>query len=107
MYILSLGKTMADVPDLAGAAHHVARPPEPLLRGHALVGLAVDGGCARGVAPATPPMLHVWLVPHPCGPFAGIEGHGGAGCHGTDHRAAVAYGSSRGPVAQLVRAGDS
>jgi hypothetical protein len=30
-------------------------------------------------------MLHVWLSPYPaCGPFAGIESHGG-GCGEHDH----------------------
>ena len=28
-------------------------------------------------------MMHVWLENTPCGPFAGIEGHGGAGCEHT------------------------
>jgi hypothetical protein len=28
-------------------------------------------------------MIHVWLIEHPCGPFAGIEGSHGEGCdHG-------------------------
>jgi hypothetical protein len=30
---------------------------------------------------ATAPMLHVWLEDTPCGPFAGIEGHGGSCDH--------------------------
>jgi hypothetical protein len=29
--------------------------------------------CPRGVLTVTPPMLHVWLIERPCGPFAGLE----------------------------------
>ena len=85
MYILNPGKTMADVPALAGElttwhdhqnlCFDLTRNP-PML-----VGLAVDGVCAHGTLTPTPPMLHVWLVPHPCGPFAGIETHGGTCGH--------------------------
>ena len=90
MYILRQGMTMADVPDIAGPAHDVARPPGPLLeprrvrqpdRGrHQAPGRRVPAGQpVRG----TPPMLHVWVVDHPCGPFAGIETDGAQGPHGT------------------------
>jgi hypothetical protein len=32
-----------------------------------------------------PPMLHVWITDHPCGPFAGLEGHGGSCVQDHDH----------------------
>jgi hypothetical protein len=78
MYILSLGTTMADVPDIAG----------PLTTWHyhndlcwssamTVVGTAVNGVCAQGTLWVTPPMMHVWMVDNPCGPFAGIDSHGG------------------------------
>jgi hypothetical protein len=37
-----------------------------------------DGTCAPGLIqfPHTP-MIHVWIEPHPCGPFAALEGIGG------------------------------
>ncbi len=82
MYILPLGQTMADVPDIAG----------PLTTWHdhqdlcwspdgKVVGRFRDGACQpAGTLAPTPPMLHVWMVENPCGPFAGIEGHGAAAC---------------------------
>jgi hypothetical protein len=91
MYILSLGKTMADVPDIAGELttwhdhQNLCWSFSPALRVVGVTG--PDGTCSRGVFMATPPMLHVWMQPHPCGPFAGIEGTHGEGCghaHPTD-----------------------
>jgi len=73
---------MADVPDIAG----------PLTTWHdhqnlcwnedgSLAGILVDGTCRpAGTFRPTPPMLHVWVVEHPCGPFAGIDGSHGSGC---------------------------
>lgn len=86
MYILEPGDTMADVPDIAGSLttwhDHQNLCWDPA--GRIVTGILVDGTCIpRGVFRPTPPMLHVWLRPHPCGPFAGIEGSHGAGCtHG-------------------------
>lgn len=35
------------------------------------------GLCARGFnAGGEVPMVHVWILPHPCGPFAALEGQG-------------------------------
>jgi len=81
MYILENGKTMADVPEVGG--------PLTLWHDHQnlcwdangrVVGVLRNGSCfPRGTFAATAPMLHVWLVDHPCGPFAGIEGNGPLG----------------------------
>ena len=82
MYILELGRTMEDVPDVAGelTAWHDHQNLCWDESGIRLAGILVDGRCVpRGIFRPTPPMLHVWLQDHPCGPFAGIEGHG-AGC---------------------------
>ena len=85
MYILEAGKTMADVPDVAGDLT-VWHDHQNLCwdrSGLRLAGIHVNGRCVPGGAlRATPPMLHVWLGDHPCGPFAGIEGHGGGCAHG-------------------------
>ncbi|HEX2046379.1 MAG TPA: hypothetical protein VHF27_01355 [Acidimicrobiales bacterium] len=85
MYILEVGKTMADVPDVAGALT-VWHDHQNLCwdrSGVRLAGLLVNGRCfPAGTFQPTPPMLHVWLADHPCGPFAGIEGHGGGCTHG-------------------------
>jgi hypothetical protein len=37
-----------------------------------------DGKCPNGLfKPEPTPMIHVWIEPHPCGPFAALEGIGG------------------------------
>ena len=73
-------QTMADVPDIAGRPHHVARPPEPLLGPQRQPPVGRGGqrlsASPRGTLRPTPPMMHVWLTDHPCGPFSGVEGHG-------------------------------
>jgi hypothetical protein len=84
MYILSLGKTMADVPDIAGDLTTWHDHTNLCWDGLKVVGTTVNGVCARGVLILTPPMLHVWMVDNPCGPFAGIDEHGGA-CVIHDH----------------------
>jgi hypothetical protein len=85
MYILEAGKTMADVPDVAGELT-VWHDHQNLCwdrSGLRLAGLLLNGRCfPGGTLRATAPMLHVWLADHPCGPFAGIEGHGGGCTHG-------------------------
>jgi hypothetical protein len=84
MYILDLGKTMADVPEIAGSLTTWHDHKNLCWNGQKLAGRLVNGKCTPGgVNIVTPPMLHVWLVPHPCGPFAGIEGHGQGCAH--DH----------------------
>ena len=38
---------------------------------------ATTGSCARGFnGGGESPMVHVWIVAHPCGPFAALEGQG-------------------------------
>ena len=85
MYILEMGKTMADVPDVAGPLT-VWHDHQNLCwddAGIRLAGVLLNGRCVpRGTFHPTPPMLHVWVQDHPCGPFAGIDGHGGGRCGG-------------------------
>jgi hypothetical protein len=79
MYILGQGKTMADVPDVAGdlTAWHDHQDLCWDASGVRLAGVLLSGRCfPGGTLRATPPMLHVWLTDNECGPFAGIEGHG-------------------------------
>jgi hypothetical protein len=61
MYVLEPGKTMDDAPDIAGE----------LTTWH-----QDHGDAARSASgqPKLPPMMHVWLVDQPCGPFAGTDG---------------------------------
>jgi hypothetical protein len=37
---------------------------------------SADGPCSFGIKLNPNPMLHVWLVPQKCGPFAALEGVG-------------------------------
>lgn len=85
MYILGIGQTMADVPDIAGELTAWHDHQDLCWDGNGrVVGLFRNGRCRpAGTLLATPPMLHVWMVENECGPFAGIEGHGG-GCASHD-----------------------
>jgi hypothetical protein len=83
MYILVPGQAMTDVPDIAGELTTWHDHQNLCWEGARVVGTTDDtGSCQRGVFRGTPPMLHVWLVPNPCGPFAGLEGHGEGCAHG-------------------------
>ena len=85
MYLMSPRSTMADVPDIAGALTKWHDHQNLCWEGIRVVARAnADGSCPRGEFRGTSPMLHVWIEPHPCGPFAGLEGHGG-GCGHDDH----------------------
>jgi hypothetical protein len=90
MFILPLGQTSANIPSLYAS---------PLTPWHIHTNLCWDlttptltiGAIKKnGVCPAgtidfpTPPMLHVWIVPTPCGPFAEVEGAGG-NCQHVSH----------------------
>jgi hypothetical protein len=80
MYILGVGKTMANVPDIAGDLTTWHDHQDLCWDGEGrIVGLFRNGACRpAGTLVPTPPMLHVWMVDNECGPFAGIEGHGEA-----------------------------
>ena len=81
MYILNNGKTMADVPEIAGAFTTWHDHQNLCWEGLQVVGLLVNGTCTRGTFRPTAPMLHVWMTPQACGPFTGIEGFGGTCVH--------------------------
>jgi hypothetical protein len=76
MYILSLGKTMADVPYIAGSLTTWHDHDNLCFSGTQLVDIADNGVCEQGSLVNTPPMLHVWVEANPCGPFAAIDEHG-------------------------------
>ncbi len=76
MYILPNGSTMDDVPDIAGNLtlwhDHDNLCFDPATS--RLSGIFVDGACKpAGVHVQTAPMLHVWVTPNACGPFAGTD----------------------------------
>ena len=81
MYLLPFGSTMADIPDVAGELTTWHDHQNLCWDGVRVVGTTdATGSCARGTFRPTQPMLHVWMIDHPCGPFAGIEGSHGSGC---------------------------
>ena len=86
MYILTTGKTMADVPDIAGGLTIWHDHQNLCWEGIRVVGvLGPDGTCRRGEHRPTAPMIHVWKEPQPCGPFSGIEGTHGDSCAAHGH----------------------
>ena len=82
MYMLPFGSNFSDVPDVGGGLTqwHVHAdlcltndPNQKFVVGFA----ALNGPCPAGTTKAgDQPMLHVWRVPNPCGPFAALEGVG-------------------------------
>jgi hypothetical protein len=82
MYMLPFGSNFSDVPDVGGGLTqwHVHAdlcltndPNQKFVAGFA----ALNGPCPAGTTKAgDQPMLHVWRVPNPCGPFAALEGVG-------------------------------
>lgn len=80
MYMERRGMPLEDVPDIGGdlMQWHVH---DNLCYNTAGLVLGVtngDGECPDGlVKPEPTPMIHVWIEPHPCGPFAALEGIGG------------------------------
>ena len=82
MYSLPFGSSFGDVPDVGGSLTqwHVHsdlcltdNPQQKVI----LRFTTPDGPCPPGTSKASnTPMLHVWIVPNRCGPFAALE-HGG------------------------------
>jgi hypothetical protein len=82
MYMLPFGSRFSDVPDVGGTLTqwHVHQdlcltnsPDDKTLSGF----VGVNGTCPAGSSKAgNTPMLHVWVVPNACGPFASLEGVG-------------------------------
>ena len=82
MYMLSTDIALEDAPDIGGALMqwhihdnlcYTNDPEQPRV-----VGLTnPDGSCPNGLVKHEPaPMIHVWITPHKCGPFASLEGAG-------------------------------
>jgi hypothetical protein len=80
MYMLPPGKTLQDVPDIGGKLMqwHIHNNLCFTQQG-TVAGIRASGGtCAAGLnGGVESPMIHVWIRPHPCGPFAALEGVGG------------------------------
>ena len=82
MYMLPTDVALEDVPDVGGALMqwHIhdnlcftTDPTAPRVAGLT----DANGNCPAGLQKFAPSaMIHVWIVPHQCGPFAALEGVG-------------------------------
>jgi hypothetical protein len=81
MYQLEPGETMDDVPDIAGNLTMWHSHGNLCFKSNDLssndyfrgAGVTIGGRCLSGFQREVTPMLHVWLVDNPCGPFAGVD----------------------------------
>lgn len=80
MYMLPDTVALTDVPDIGGALmqwhihDNLCFTDDPVAPKVSQV-IASGGRCPDGLVTFTPsPMIHVWITPHPCGPFASLEG---------------------------------
>jgi hypothetical protein len=81
MYIAEPGTTMETVPDIGGELTVWHDHQNLCWEGDKIAGILVNGQCRPGgTFRGTQPMIHVWVDDPPCGPFTGIEGHGGENC---------------------------
>ena len=89
MYILEPGKSMSDVPDIAGELTIWHVHPTICFSDAQIwqfVSFTSNGTCRTGSsARDVPPMMHVWADDPVCGPFVGTEGHGSTTCSGHLH----------------------
>jgi hypothetical protein len=78
MFMLNPGDTLDDVPDVGGALTQWHIHNNLCFAGPRVAGLTdAEGNCPSGLSKGTEtPMMHVWIEPHPCGPFASLEGVG-------------------------------
>jgi hypothetical protein len=86
MFMLSLGQRFSDIPPLFSGPltqWHIhnnlcfrdlgGTPDQKMVAGL----IDSEGNCPPGEAKSVPvPMIHVWIVRNPCGPFAALEGIG-------------------------------
>jgi hypothetical protein len=83
MYMLTDDDTLDDVPDVGGKLtqwhihDNLCFTPDP--EAPKVAGLTnAEGECNPPLVKGSEaPMLHVWIVPHECGPFAALEGVAG------------------------------
>ena len=103
MYILPTRYTLDNAPDLGGALTQWHIHDNLCLTGLSadgatggrVVGLTrADGTCAFGQKFKPAAMIHVWITPNACGPFAALEGVGaGTVPAGQAHACDTAHGS--------------
>jgi hypothetical protein len=79
MFMLNAGDTLDDVPELGGKLTQWHVHDNLCFSGPRVAGLTdAAGTCPPGLTKgAATPMIHVWITPHDCGPFAALEGVAG------------------------------
>lgn len=80
MYMAEPGTTLETTPELGGALTqwHIHDNLCFTTEGQVAGLTDLEGGCRAPLVKFEPvPMIHVWIVPHPCGPFAALEGIAG------------------------------
>jgi len=79
MFMMNAGDTLADVPELGGALTQWHVHDNLCFAGPKVAGLTdAEGNCSAGLTKgAATPMIHVWTVAHPCGPFSALDGIAG------------------------------
>jgi hypothetical protein len=79
MFMMDNGDTLADVPELGGRLTQWHVHDNLCFAGAKVAGLTdAEGNCREGLRKGdATPMIHVWIEPHPCGPFAALEGVAG------------------------------
>ncbi|MFM8848274.1 MAG: hypothetical protein ACKOHN_09550 [Actinomycetota bacterium] len=84
MYMLGDAYSLETVPDIGGSLtqwhihNNLCYSQDPFVNGSTrVVGVTSENGpCSFGIKLNPNPMIHVWIKPHPCGPFAALEGVG-------------------------------
>jgi hypothetical protein len=97
MFMMDDGDTLADVPELGGRLTQWHVHDNLCFAGARVAGLTdAEGNCAAGLKKGdATPMIHVWIEPHPCGPFAALEGvAGGTIAEGEERLCDHAHGAS-------------
>ena len=82
MYILQPGTTVEDAPDVAGDLTEWHIHTNLCWSRGGIAGTNDSGTCPAGsINAVTPPMLHVWVIDNPDGPFAAIDENGIVSAH--------------------------
>jgi hypothetical protein len=80
MFMLKRGTPLAQAPNVGGALMqwHIHDNLCYNAAGHVAGLTDASGACPAGLfKPVPTPMIHVWIEPHRCGPFAALEGIAG------------------------------
>jgi hypothetical protein len=80
MYMVKPGTPLSEVPRLGGKLTQWHTHENLCYRPDGRLGGLTDaeGKCRAGLTKPPPtPMIHTWITPHKCGPFASLEGIGG------------------------------